>query len=431
MCTKPEALTLQDIWNDINENENIYIVGAAKNVNGLDTLYEFSSQHNFTFPLSSKDQLGKAHSLFDADFVAISKNGAVTGKLDKNADENKLRKFIDLAIEVMNGGLYLTGSFNNQMLNQDEMTFQLSDIIGGGDDSEIEYSLEYNSDPLSVIAEINDDKLVVKKGSKFGLSEISFTAMTSEKNEIEYKFNIINPLQYLNADFETNSEFSSEWNTEGDQNWFIDDEFSFSGGFSARSGAIDNSQATELTREMDVPENSNISFSYKVSSEPQYDTFNFLIDGEVILTESGEKDWTTVSFPVSAGNHIFKWIFQKDNVVSAGLNSAFLDAVIFPVKKTNSIVEEINTVESLILNQNYPNPFNPNTTIKFFNKNAGVVKLSVFNIKGELIQDLVNKNMKAGNHSINFNAYNLNSGVYYYTLQTTEKSITKKMIMIK
>ena len=431
MCTKPEALTIQDIWSDINENENIYIVGAAKNVNGLDTLYEFSSQHNFTFPFSSKDQLGKAHSLFDADFVAISKNGAVTGKLDKNANEKKLRELIDLAIEVTNGGVYLTGSFNNQMLNQDEITFQLSDIIGGGEDSEIEYNLEYNSNPLSVIAEINDDKLIVKKGSEIGTSEILLTAMTSEKNEVEYKFSIINPLQYLNADFETNSELSSEWNTGGDQNWFIDDEFSFYGDFSARSGAIGNSQTTELTREMEVLENSNISFSYKVSSEPRYDTFNFLIDEEIILTESGEKDWTTVSFPVPAGNHTFKWNFQKDGVVSAGLNSAFLDAVIFPVKETSSIVEETNTVKSLILNQNYPNPFNPNTTIKFFNKNAGVVKLSVFNIKGELIQNLVNQNMKAGNHSINFNASNLNSGVYYYTLQTTEKSITKKMILVK
>ena len=431
MCTKPEALTLQDIWSDINENEDVYIVGAAKNVNGLDTLYEFSSQHNFTFPFSGKDQLGKAHSLFEADFVAISKNGAITGKLNKNANEKKLRELIDLAIEVMNGGLYVTGSFNNQMLNQDEMTFQLSDIIGGGDDAEIEYNLEYNSNPLSVIAEINDDRLIVKKGSEIGSSEILLTAMTSEKNEVEYKFSIINPLQYLNADFETNSEFSPEWNTEGDQKWFIDDEFSFSGIFSARSGAIDNSQATELTREMDVPENSNISFSYKVSSEPQYDTFSFMIDGEVMLTESGEKNWTTVSFPVSAGNHTFKWIFQKDNVVSAGLNSAFLDAVIFPIKKVNSIVEETNIVESLILNQNYPNPFNPNTTIKFFNKNDGVVNLSVFNTKGELIQNLVNQNMKAGNHSINFNASNLNSGVYYYTLQTAQKSITKKMILIK
>jgi len=98
--------------------------------------------------------------------------------------------------------------------------------------------------------------------------------------------------------------------------------------------------------------------------------------------------------------------------------------------KDESAIEE-NMVETTILHQNYPNPFNPNTTIKFFNKNAGSVKLSVFNMKGELVQNLVNRNMQAGNHNINFNASNLNSGVYYYTLQTAEKSITKKMIMVK
>ena len=83
------------------------------------------------------------------------------------------------------------------------------------------------------------------------------------------------------------------------------------------------------------------------------------------------------------------------------------------------------------LYQNYPNPFNPSTTINFFNNMSGDVKLSVFNVKGELVSTLVNGHMSASQHSVNFDASNLNSGVYYYTLKTPTKSITKKMIMVK
>lgn len=98
----------------------------------------------------------------------------------------------------------------------------------------------------------------------------------------------------------------------------------------------------------------------------------------------------------------------------------------------NGIEEgELTLPETAVLYQNYPNPFNPNTTIKFYNHNDGNVKLAVYNVKGEMVQQLVNTNMKSGNHSINFNAGNLNSGVYYYSLQTGSKTLTKKMIMVK
>lgn len=83
------------------------------------------------------------------------------------------------------------------------------------------------------------------------------------------------------------------------------------------------------------------------------------------------------------------------------------------------------------LYQNYPNPFNPETSISFYNRIAGDVNLSVYNVKGEKVAELIDKKINAGFNRVNFNAYGLNSGVYYYTLNTPEKSVTKKMIMIK
>jgi len=99
------------------------------------------------------------------------------------------------------------------------------------------------------------------------------------------------------------------------------------------------------------------------------------------------------------------------------------------VSKSNGVEEVVpGTTE---LHQNYPNPFNPSTTIKFFNNMSGNVKLSVYNVKGELVSTLVDGHMKASHHAVNFNASNLNSGVYYYTLEAPTKTITKKMIMVK
>ena len=91
--------------------------------------------------------------------------------------------------------------------------------------------------------------------------------------------------------------------------------------------------------------------------------------------------------------------------------------------------EEIPTTFSLL--QNYPNPFNPATTIKYSIPEAGVVSLKIFNILGEEVKTLVNQEMPAGNHSVQFNASSLASGIYLYRIQTGAFIQTKKMILLK
>ena len=83
------------------------------------------------------------------------------------------------------------------------------------------------------------------------------------------------------------------------------------------------------------------------------------------------------------------------------------------------------------LYQNYPNPFNPSTNIKFSLAKEDHVELTVYNIKGQLVDRLVHEKLKAGHHSVMFKADHLNSGVYYYTLKTGDKSLSKKMLIVK
>ena len=62
---------------------------------------------------------------------------------------------------------------------------------------------------------------------------------------------------------------------------------------------------------------------------------------------------------------------------------------------------------------------------------ASNVKLNVYNINGQLVSELVNGNREAGFHTVNFDGNNLNSGMYFYTLEANGNTITKKMILTK
>lgn len=93
--------------------------------------------------------------------------------------------------------------------------------------------------------------------------------------------------------------------------------------------------------------------------------------------------------------------------------------------------EEVSVVKDFALYQNYPNPFNPSTEIKFALQNDSEVRLSVYNLKGEMVQDLKNERMVKGVHTVRFDASSLNSGVYFYKLQVGGRAETKKMVLTK
>ena len=90
----------------------------------------------------------------------------------------------------------------------------------------------------------------------------------------------------------------------------------------------------------------------------------------------------------------------------------------------------------LSLKQNYPNPFNPATTIEYAIPNDSYVTLTVYNLLGQKVTELVNNNQKEGYYTVNFNASNLASGIYFYTLNTqnyngTKKLLSNKMVLLK
>ena len=83
------------------------------------------------------------------------------------------------------------------------------------------------------------------------------------------------------------------------------------------------------------------------------------------------------------------------------------------------------------LYQNYPNPFNPETTIRFSLVEPQKVSIKLYNVVGQEVTDIVNKDYELGYHEINFDAKYLSSGVYFYRLQAGDFVATKKMLLLK
>ena len=83
------------------------------------------------------------------------------------------------------------------------------------------------------------------------------------------------------------------------------------------------------------------------------------------------------------------------------------------------------------LDQNYPNPFNPRTTINYAIGKPGNVKIIIYNSLGSKVKTLLNEYRTPGNYNIKFNAENLASGIYYYSLINTNTTKTKSMILLK
>ncbi|MFZ1290936.1 MAG: T9SS type A sorting domain-containing protein, partial [Melioribacteraceae bacterium] len=95
-------------------------------------------------------------------------------------------------------------------------------------------------------------------------------------------------------------------------------------------------------------------------------------------------------------------------------------------------VDDVNLLPTeFAVSQNYPNPFNPTTMINYALPKKANVKLVVFNTIGQQVATLVNQEMIAGYHSINFDASKLSSGIYFYTLSAGDFISTQKMILLK
>ena len=111
--------------------------------------------------------------------------------------------------------------------------------------------------------------------------------------------------------------------------------------------------------------------------------------------------------------------------------------VLLGTNLTSSFEDEINEINVATLAKNYPNPFNPTTTITFSIQNDSKIELSIYNIKGQKIKNLIQNELLNGYHSVAWNGKDdfgklVSSGIYCYKLNVNGKTeAVKKCLLLK
>ena len=148
---------------------------------------------------------------------------------------------------------------------------------------------------------------------------------------------------------------------------------------------------------------------------PQFQLIGF-IEGHG--NSNSPKEYNFLDEGISYGNYVYR-LKQIDNDGTFEYSDVIeVNAGIIP--------------EGFVLEQNYPNPFNPSTVIKFALSESQQVTLTVYDILGNEITQLFNETAEAGKiYEIEFNASYLSSGVYYYRLITPQKSLVRKMLLLR
>ncbi|MDZ7371533.1 MAG: T9SS type A sorting domain-containing protein, partial [candidate division KSB1 bacterium] len=118
------------------------------------------------------------------------------------------------------------------------------------------------------------------------------------------------------------------------------------------------------------------------------------------------------------------------NVSENGQSWLGLDNLVLMNLSPSVVADAVKPTE-FALAQNYPNPFNPQTEICYSLAREDWVRLSVFDATGRVVSVLVDGRQTAGEHRVTFTAGNLHSGIYFLRLETTEGSLTRKMILAK
>jgi hypothetical protein len=144
-------------------------------------------------------------------------------------------------------------------------------------------------------------------------------------------------------------------------------------------------------------------------------------------------DWKTIGFVKGSGSScILKEYTYSDNFLKYGQYTYRLKQV--NTDGTFEYSEPIDVSIDKYLNlgiRNYPNPFNPRTKIILELPYSSKVRLTIFNIIGQVISTIVNESLDKGIYEWNFDGSNLPSGIYLYNLQAGEKSISNRMILMK
>jgi V8-like Glu-specific endopeptidase len=201
---------------------------------------------------------------------------------------------------------------------------------------------------------------------------------------------------------------------------------------SAFWNAVEQGTPVELTSFTADVNEANVTLSWSTATETNNQGFE-------VQRSKSEGEFETVTFVNGNGTTTeMQYYSYTDAGLREGVYNYRLKQVNFDgsYEYTNVILAEVVVPDVYLLEQNYPNPFNPGTKIKFMLAADSKVSLKVFDVLGQEVMVLINSNLVAGGHEVNFDASGLNSGVYFYKIEATGVDGSnfvdvKKMILTK
>ena len=160
---------------------------------------------------------------------------------------------------------------------------------------------------------------------------------------------------------------------------------------------------------------------------------------DLFFSPDGGITWEKIKLDIDIPERSYRWVVPQ-LTIDEGRIRIYMDNVgegytgtseNFSIRGVVTVEDEEAFSRSFNLYPNYPNPFNPSTTISFTLSNASRVSLLIYDIHGRKVESLIEGIQPAGSHSIEWNASDLASGVYFYRLTADEFIQTRKMILIK
>jgi len=150
---------------------------------------------------------------------------------------------------------------------------------------------------------------------------------------------------------------------------------------------------------------------------------------------AGTNNWSKVGNVAGHGNSntTVNYTYSENNVASGRYNYRLKQIDFNGNFKYYDLSSEVivGIPVKYDLSQNYPNPFNPTTKINYSIPADGIVSIKLFDISGREVAQIVNTVQTAGYYTVQFNASNLSSGTYFYTINSNNFTATKKMMLVK
>ena len=283
---------------------------------------------------------------------------------------------------------------------------------------------------------LNSNSVVVPTLASYAETEVSFT-MIVEDSVFAQQDSLFFTLDYVSGyymisksyvinlsnqieTFESGDFSFADWEMDSSFPWIVDSTAANNGTFSARSAIIDHNGTTTLTINVNTMLRDSVSFYYKVSSENNYDFFRFYIDGTQKIKESGttNSEWQYKKYTLTAGEHILKWEYSKDQSQSSGEDCVRIDDVRLPHKASCVGLEEQTALTDINI---YPNPTKDYVVI---NNLKGENQITIIDLNGRM-----RYYQNSSSNQVEINLEGLESGIYNLNIINGNNISTKKLII--